>query len=265
MARPCLALLALLAAAAPVQAAAERADPVAGSVSAAVVHRRLVERADAGNRLVTERGELLRLQAAGQSTFGDGGALRIAAAVAGGRLDYGGQTQGGAPLDTGSRHRDLELELQWRPLAAAAWGEAWLTFQVLQQRRRIASTAAAQGLRETSGLLLPGLRWSHAFQAGGWRWEPSVQARLSVRHRVDVDFGGLFDAAGLEGGRRRELALALEAAPAASPWRFGIAWSRARQSASASETLRRAGAAVGTVRQPRTGIDDVTLRVSRAF
>jgi hypothetical protein len=50
-----------------------------------------------------------------------------------------------------------------------------------------------------------------------------------------------------------------------SPWSFGLAWSHARQSASSTHTLSRNGAAVGSVRQPRIDIDDVSLRARRAF
>jgi hypothetical protein len=238
---------------------------LSGELSAGVQHRRLTEVGQDGRRLVQERGELLRVQAGAQLPLAGGGALRASAAIAAGSLAYRGQTQAGVPLATDAAHRDLELGLHWRPLPEARWGEAWLGLAALQQRRLIASQPAARGLRETSTLLLPGLRWTHALDAGGWRWQPALEVRTSVHHRLDVDFGGVFDGAALDGGRRRELLLALDAAPAASPWRFGVTWSRARQSASRVQTLARGGAPVGTVRQPRIEIDEVTVRATRAF
>ncbi|HET8746855.1 MAG TPA: hypothetical protein VFM98_14705 [Ramlibacter sp.] len=254
------ALAACCAAAGGAQAA-----PEAASVSAEVVHRRLVERADDGHRLVKESGEVLRLEVAGTMALAGGGALRGIAAAAAGELAYRGQTQAGVPLATDAGHRDLELALQWRPLAPARWGEGWLVLTALQQRRQIASQPAARGLRETSLLLLPGVRWTRTLEAAGWQWQPSVELRASAYHRFDVGFGGLFDDAELRGGRRRELVLGLEANRPDSPWRFGLAWSHARQSASPVQTLRRAGVPVGTVRQPRIAIDDVALRVTRSF
>jgi hypothetical protein len=44
-----------------------------------------------------------------------------------------------------------------------------------------------------------------------------------------------------------------------------VEWTQARQSASPSQALTRAGAPAGTVRQPRLSIDDVSLRAVRAF
>jgi hypothetical protein len=233
--------------------------------SAGVVHRRLVERAEDGIRLVEETGPMLRLAVDTQLRLAGGGALRATAGAAAGRLDYDGHTQAGVPLTTATRHQDLDLAVGWRPLAPAAWGEAWLVLGVLQQRRTIQSTGNVAGLVETSTLLMPGLRWNHAFDAGGWRWEPSVQARVSVYHELDIDFGGLFDDTRFDAGRRRELVLGLHVSAPQSPWSAGLEWTRARQSASDREPVYRAGAQVATVRHPRIEIDDISLRVRRAF
>jgi hypothetical protein len=257
------ALIAHAAAAVCAEAPAPR--ELSAEVSVGVLHRRLVERADDGRRLVQESGALLRLQASGALGLEGGGALQGAAAVASGSLDYRGQTQAGAPMNTDAGHRDLEYDLAWRPLAPAGWGQAWLVLHTVRQRRQIASTPAARGLRETAHLVMPGLRWSHAFDAAGWRLRPSVEARVSAWHRLDVDFGGVFDTSELKGGRRRELVLAIDASPAGSPWSIGLAWAHARQSASPVHALTRGGAPVGTVHQPRIEIDDVLLRATRAF
>ena len=257
------ALLALAAGTAGAQAPA--ATDLRWSASAGAQHRRLVERTDDGRRLVEERGPMLRLGADATWGFGSGGALQAAAGVAAGTLDYQGQSQGGTPLATETGHRDLDFSLAWRPLAAAPWGEGWLLLRVEQQRRQIASMPMARGLRETSLLLLPGVRWSHAVEAAAWRWQPSLELRASVHHRLAVDFGGVFDDAELQGGSRWEAALGLDVSAPASPWSFGLAWTHARQQASPQQTLSRGGVAAGTVRQPRIEIDDVLLRVRRAF
>lgn len=208
---------------------------------------------------------MLRLALDGELPLAHGGALRAGMGLAGGELAYDGRTQGGTPLATESRHTDADLVFAWRPWAASRWGEGWLVLRALRQRRDIASTRAASGLVETSTLWLPGLRWSHGLDAAGWRWQPSAELRVSARHRLDVDFHGLYDDAGLRGGRRRELVLGLQVSARASPWRFGFAWTHANQSASDPATLRRGGVAVGSVRQPRIAIDDVELKAQRAF
>jgi hypothetical protein len=168
-------------------------------------------------------------------------------------------------LATDTRHRDLDLALAWRPWAPARWGEASLVLRAVQQRRKILTTSAAGGLNETSTLWMPGLRWSHAFGAWGWRWRPAIELRASAGHRLDVDYLGVYDAQTLRGGQRRELLLALEASPASSAWTWALEWTRARQRPSESSTVRHFGLPAGTVRQPAIEIDDVALRLRRAF
>lgn len=246
---------------------AQASPPAAASwdVSAGLLHRHLVERADDGSRLVTESGPMLRLGLAGSLELAGGGGLRAEAGIAGGTLDYDGRSQGGASLTTETRHRDADLTLAWRPLAPASWGEAWVVLRAARELRDIRSTRAAGGLRETSTLVLPGVRWSRAFAGAGWNWTPSVELRTSVSHRVHVDYEGVFDNQDLHGGHRNEVALALTAWAPSSPWRWSVEWTRVRQRASDSDTVRRAGVAVGTVRQPRIAIDDLMLRATRAF
>jgi hypothetical protein len=82
---------------------------------------------------------------------------------------------------------------------------------------------------------------------------------------MEIDYGGLFDRSELTGGRRREFVLGVAASPSGSPWQWSAEWSCARQSASSRQTLYRGGAAVGTVRQPRVEIDDLSVRVRREF
>jgi hypothetical protein len=244
---------------------AAAAGPPTWGVAAGLQQRRLEERADDGTRILRESGTLLRLQADGQLALPGGGALRGEAGLAAAPLDYRGQTQAGAPFATTSTHRDVDATLLWRPLPPARWGEAWLEVQGVRQRRQIASTAAAAGLRETSTLWMAGLRWTGQFEAAGWQWQPWAEARASLRHRLAIDYGGAYDASSLTGGTRRTFVLGLAAAQAGSPWQWSVQWTAARQSASAWQPLSRGGAPAGRVRQPRIRIDDVAVLLRRAF
>lgn len=240
---------------------------LAWSVGADLSHRRLVETSAAGARLVTESGPMARLRLDVQQGLAGGGAWGAGVALAGGDLDYEGVTQAGAPLDTRSRHRDAELSAFWQPWPAGDWGQAALTLRWLQQRRDIMPTATVGGLKETSSLWMPGLRYSTPVWAAGaaLRWQLEAEASVSARHRLRVDYGGVFDDSNIRGARRRELALRVHAFAAESPWRWTLEWTGSRQAASPAATLYRNGAAAGTVRQPRIAIDEVSLRLTRSF
>lgn len=253
--------LALFAAGAHAQASAPAAS---WDVSAGLLQRHLVERADDGSRLVTESGPLLRLAIGGALDFAGGGRLRAEARITGGTLDYEAP-RGASTLTSDTRHRDMDFTLAWRPLAPAGWGEGWLVLRTARELRDIHGTATAGGLRETSTLVLPGVRWSREFAAAGWNWTPSLELRASLSHRLHVDYEGVFDNQDLHGGHRNEVALALAAGAPSSPWRWSLEWTHVRQQASDADTVHRGGVAVGAVHQPRIGIDDVMLRATRAF
>jgi len=248
-------------------AGAAEPAPVQWDISAGVRQRTLSEWSDGGARLLTEKGALARVQLDAQLAAPGSPGLALEAAVADGRLDYEGRTQAGAPLATSSRHRENELVLRWRPLPAAAWGEAWLGLGWLHTRRAIASVATAGGLTETSSLLMPGVRWRSpvlSLPRGGLQWQLEAEWRASARHRLHVDYLGVFDDSSLNGGRRSEAALRLSAF-AAQDWRWTLEWRHARQSASESARLYRRSVPVGSVRQPKLRIDDVTLSLTRRF
>jgi len=249
-------------------AAAAEPAPVEWAVSAGLRHRTLTEWSDAGSKLLTEKGPLGQLQLSAQVVAPAWPALEFEAAVGRGSLDYNGQTQAGVPLSTTSRHTDLELGAYWRPLPAAAWGEAWLGLAWLQARRDIASSPIAGGLNEKSSLVLPGIRWrSPAFavpHTANAKFQLEAQWRVSARHRLEVDYLGVFDNSSLRGGRRSETVLGLSVSTSEA-WRWTLEWSRSRQSASNSSPLFRAGTLVGSVRQPRVKIDDVSLSLTRRF
>lgn len=249
--------------------ASAQAVPVEWSASAGVLHRTLTESSSGGARLLTEKGYLPRIQLSAQMTTKDSGALSAEASFAQSRLDYEGQTQAAQPLSTSTGHREAELVLRWRPLAPAVWGEAWLSLGWLHARRAIEPTPLAGGLNETSSLALPGIRW----RSPPWAWsegkEPvklaaEAEWRKSARHRLSVDYEGLYDASVLQGGRRNELSLKL-ALFKGEDWRWTVGWTRTEQKASPTATLYRAGVAVGTVHQPRLRIDDLSLTLRRRF
>ena len=244
-------------------------SPVEWSASAGVVHRTLIESVPGGGRLLTERGFLPRIQLSVQTTGQDSGALSAEASFAQGQLAYEGRTQAAHPVSTSTSHREAELSLHWRPLAPAVWGEAWLVLGWLNARRAIEPTSLAGGLSETSSLALPGVRWRSPAWALPWgeglvKLEAGAQWRTSARHRLSVDYMGLYDASSLHGGRRNEVSLHL-ALFEGDAWRCAAGWTRTEQRASPVATLYRAAVPVGTVHQPRLRIDDFSLSVGRRF
>ncbi|MBA2963051.1 MULTISPECIES: hypothetical protein [Ramlibacter] len=249
------------------------AQPIEFTGSVGVSQRRLQERS-AGATLLTEQGPVGVLQLEGTRNYADGKALSVRFTALGGDLDYDGQTQAGAPLSTRSRHSEAGLDLLVRPHAPAPWGEAWLTLGWLGNRRDIRSTPAATGLLEDSSSVWAGLRWrAPQLPAAGWQLRPEVEGRISVWHRIDVDFRGAreplalrpLDDASFEGARRRQLVLRLVGSRPESPWSWALEWSRITQGESPSAPLTANGAPVGTVRQPELSIEDFGLRVSRRF
>jgi hypothetical protein len=249
--------------------ASAQAAPFEWNASAGVVHRTLTERSPDGGRLLTEKGLLPRIQFSAQTTAMDSGALSAEASFARSRLDYEGRTQAAEPVSTSTGHREAELALRWRPLAPAVWGEAWLGLGWLHARRSIEPTSLSGGLNETSSLALPGIRWRSPAWALPWGEEPvkleaEAEWRTSARHRLSVDYLGLYDASVLQGGRRKEFNLRV-ALFKGEAWRWTVGWTRTEQKASPTAVLYRAGVPVGTVHQPRLRIDDLSLSLSRRF
>ena len=261
-----LVLATLLATAATAQA---QDAPVEFTGSVGISHRKLVERTPTGANLLTERGPMGYLQLQAVRPLAQGQALGLRAQLAGGDLDYDGQTQAGVPLATTTRQSEAGVDLMWRPHAPAAWGEAWLTAGVLANRRAIYSTPIAGGLDEVSTAALVGVRWRSPAFAPVARWNAHVEAegRISIWHRLDVDFHGLLDKTHFEAARKRMLTLRVLASPADSPWEWGLEWSGLRQPASRSAGVSRAGVALAgtTVHQPELSMRDMTLRVGRRF
>ncbi|TFZ06943.1 hypothetical protein EZ313_10090 [Ramlibacter henchirensis] len=237
--------------------------------SLGLTYRRLIETAPSGARLLTERGPMLQLQLQAVRPLADGGALGLRGTFIGGDLDYDGQTQAGVPLTTRTRQGESGADLMWRPHAPAPWGEGWLTLGLLANRRVIESTPIAGGLDEVSTAAMAGLRWRspQLAPASGWNARVEAEARVSVWHRLDVDFYGVLDRTHFEGARKRMLVARLLASPADSPWEWGLEWSGLWQPASKAVGVSRGGAPLAgtTVRQPELSTRDVTLRVGRSF
>ncbi|HZY17015.1 MAG TPA: hypothetical protein VFE82_00955 [Ramlibacter sp.] len=232
-----------------------------------LTHRLLHERSVAGGTLLTERGPMPGAQLRAQRALPGGGAIAASLLFAGGDLDYDGRTQLGQPLSTTTRQAEAAAELLWRPHAPRPWGEAWLTAGWLGNRRLILGTPTAGGLDETSSALLAGLRWHSpdVAPAAGWRAHAEADVRVSVLHRLHVDYHGLYDRSSFEGARKRQVALRLVAMPSASPWSIGLEWARLSQDRSEVVPVYQRGALYGTVWQPPLSIRDVTLQLSRRF
>jgi hypothetical protein len=235
--------------------------------SASLLHRRLVERTPTGGTLLTESGPVGQLQLTATWPLSGGGALASRITALGGELDYDGQTQAGAPLATTTRQGEFGADLLWRPLAPAAWGEAWLSLGALVNRRVIQGTPTAGGLDETSSAWMAGALWRSPGWSvhGAWRARVEAEARYSLRHRLHVDYHGLLDDSRLDGARKRQFALRLAMSAQDSPWEWALEWSRLSQPESAAVPVYRGGALFGTVRQPELSIRDVGLRLSRRF
>jgi len=239
---------------------------IASEVSLGVTHRTLTEHAAGGATLLTERGWLPQVRGSMGRALSGGGALAGSLTLSGGDIDYHGQTQAGVPLMTTTRQTEFAADMRWRPLAPAAWGQAWLTGQWLGNRRSIESTPVAGGLDETSSALLVGARWTTpSFGTAGWQAHIEADAQVSVWHRLEVDYRGLLDGSSLEGARKHQWALRLVGARPESPWGWEIEAARLTQGTSDAVPVYRNGAVFGTVRQPAMTIEDVTLRVSRHF
>lgn len=228
-------------------------------------HRSLVERDASGARLLKESGPLGKLRVTVPVAWAPMGRLDFSASLAYARLDYDGRTQAGAPLATTTHHHEGEAGVRWRPMQPRGWGEAWLSLDALWLRRDIAATAVAAGLRETSTMWLPGIGWTGPqWRIAGITLAPHARLRAGIGHRLNIDYGGLFDTSSFHAGRRDEVTVGA-AAELASGWSLSLDWQHASQRASSAVPIYRSGVVAGTVYQPRIAIDDVALTVVKRF
>lgn len=242
-------------------------EGLALDLAGGLAHRTLRERAADGTTLLTERGAVGFVRGTATAARAGGAAWQGELALLGGDLDYNGQTQSRTPLQTSAVHHEWAADLRWRPLAPAAWGELWATAGWLENRRHIAGTPAAGGLRETSKAVLLGVRWtSPAWTIGdAWHAHLAADARASAWHRLEVDYFGLLDASRLHGAGKRQLGLRLTFQRDGSPWSWDLSWSRLAQAQSDSVPVFRQGTLYGTVRQPALRIEDAGASLTRHF
>ncbi len=233
----------------------------------------LTELADDGRKLLSETGDVPQLKVVIRPDFTVWPAVELELALAGALLAYQGQTQAGAPLTTTSRHSDRSISGFWRPTEPASYGEWWVGMRWVHARRAIASKGSVGGITETSTMQLVGMRWKSPQMASNifLRAEQGLMFQLegeywqSMRHRLDVDYLGVYDASALHGGARQQMSLRATAWLSGSAWRWSVGWSRSRQRASDSSELLRGKIPIGLVRQPRLKQDDLSLMLLRTF
>lgn len=226
------------------------------------------EHAEQGQRLVRERGRLVRAQVSAEAAC-LGWAWRASAEQARGSRGYDGVSTTGTPILTGSRIRQSALGLD---AMRALWPQTDLGLQAAlhQTQRDIASAGLVQGYPETFShlQLAVGARQRWATEGGGqlqlegW-WGASPWGRL----QLDLPNA---DPTSLPLGQgRRWRALAAWQAPLADGWSWRlqvqaehIAWQRGP-----SRALRRGDVVVGGAWQPATRQSawDVSLGWTRAF
>jgi hypothetical protein len=238
---------------------------VTGSLG--LVYRNLEERTTFGATLLTETGAMAQLVLQATRPLPSGAAIGGRLLLLGGDLDYQGQTQAGAPLATTTRQSEAGLDLLWRPLAPADWGEAWVTLGWLGNRRAIRGTAIAGGLDERSLAAMAGLLWRSPTLGtiASWQVRAELEGRVSLRHRLYVDYLGLLDESRFDGARKRQFGVRVLGAAAGSPWEWGVEVISLSQGASRAAPVTRGGAPFGIVRQPALTQMDVGLRLSRRF
>jgi len=209
-----------------------------------------------GDRLVHESGPLYGIDAdvAFRSRQTE---IRFGVAYYGGDVDYDGQTQTRVPINSSTREQLVDLSLMvvyHLPSVVAPALSLYGGPGFRYWRRDIQSAGMASGLDES-------YRW-WKFQAGmemAWsqeknRWILDGRVIRALSPEVEINFGDRFDSADLNLGDRwgwrvggrwiRVLSPRLEAT-------LDLSYQRQRLGNSNTETLKRNGAPVGSVYQPR--------------
>jgi len=201
--------------------------------------------------------------------WGEQAAVGLSGTFALAALDYDGRTSTtGIPLFTRTRHAETELDLLLSPARDTPLGSFWLSLGLLDNRRLIRATAITPDLYERSSAFMAGLSWRTPplVQAGGWSLGAEAQFKLSVEHRLHVNFHGALSPSKLRlaGGNKELLRLRLLASRPDSPWEWSAEWSRLSQGVSGSATATGLGQ-TWIVFQPELTVRDVGLRVTRRF
>jgi len=245
-----------------------RSQPLEREAWASLGQRRLVERAG-GGVLLTEQGPMARAGLRLVRNWASGAAVAIEGSFGVAQLDYDGQTSLTAiPLSTITRQHETEVDLLFSPDRHWRGGELWLSLGLLDNRRIIRATALTRELYERSDAVMAGIRWrSPGFgTVAGWTLRAEADARLSLHHRLHVNFYGLLSPSrlSLDGGDKQLLRLRLRGSAEHSPWEWAVEWSRLSQGVSSSARATGFGMAL-TVSQPELTIRDVSLRLTRRF
>jgi hypothetical protein len=155
--------------------------------------------------------------------------------------------------------------------ANAASGFRTVTWNNYSQSLTATATSVTSGLNGTvtsdNPRLGAGVRWGSPAVALGADWQARavLDARVSTRHRLEVDYNGLLDASSLRGARKQQVGLKLVGQRTGSPWSWELALSRLSQPRSDSAPVYRNGTLFGTVSQPTLRIDDVGFALTRRF
>lgn len=181
-------------------------------------------------------------------------------------IDYHGQTQAGAPAESTSATRLIQLRAgvsyaineRVAGFVAGEW-DGW--------RRDIQGASGAAGLQEhsASARLLLGARG---------QWDSSVVGRFGIDgalvlagpERLDVGFSGVLDAASLTTQRARGLRIGASVRPSAAPRvELRVGFDTINVARSGDVPLMRNGQFVGTVAQPEHMRRALSVTVSKLF
>ncbi|MFZ2649628.1 MAG: hypothetical protein WA210_05930 [Burkholderiaceae bacterium] len=246
-------------------------DGVALHAGASLLRLSYSEYGDAGQLLDRETGFLPGVVFAASSDLGHWNA-QVRLTHHAGDASYDGQTAGGRPVSSTTRHRFSAIEsiaTRWIGEQRRFGVRAGLGF--VQWRRSIEAVSGVSGLDQT-------YRWGSAMLGAQATVHDQAALRVAVEARVthnlrpsvEVRSAGLFDDKQLRLGSRFGARIAaplelrfdrlsaLEIEPGLEFWALGR---------SATETLTRGGAAIGTIFEPRSAARNlaVTLAWRQAF
>jgi len=248
-------LLSLLSTASPAIGQSDF-DGFAGGIGVGLMHFELEEFNRQDDKLVKESGWLPGIDAAVSAEINQLRA-RMRASYYSGDIDYDGQTQSGAAIDSSSDQKiwDISALAAYRlPFSSTPRTSLYAGGGYRHWQRDIQSVGSISGLDET-------YRWWSA-QTGlnlEWRrganlWVLDGRLTRTLDPRVDVDFHHTFDTANLDLGARwgwiTELVWRYRLSPRLSAGlkAFYESWELGK---SGLETLTVDGAAAGSVFQPR--------------
>jgi len=231
-------------------------DGFSGSLGVGLMNFDLKEFNRQDDKLVQESGWLTGIDAAVSAEINQLQA-RIRASYYSGDVDYDGQTQSGAAIDSSSDQKvwDISARAAYRlpfsltPMALLYAGGGYRHWQ-----RDIQSVGSISGLDETYHWWSAQTGLNLEWRRGANRWILDGRLTRTLNPQVDVDFHRTFDSASLDLGERwgwiTELAWRHKLSPRLSAGlkAFYESWDLGK---SGLETLTINGAPAGSVFQPR--------------